>query len=427
MNVWKISIQNIKSKPLYTFLSVFVLALSVTLLIGVQQLKYSFQYQMEHNLGTIDMVVGAKGSPLQLVLSSVLHVDNPTGNISYNEAMRLSKNKWITSAVPISYGDNYKGYRIVGTTAAFANLYQAKLQEGKLPSRPMEVVVGSFVAKKLGLKIGDSFLSSHGLLENDFDIHEEEFHVVGVYYPTQKVLDRLIVTTLESVWEVHDHEEHKEHEVHEEHKEHEVHEEHKEHKEHEVHEGQHIEHHKEEKEITSLLVSFRGPTAFLSLPRMINKNTNMQAALPKLELDKLYEFTGLGFQTISWIAYVVLVISGLLIFTSLYKMVKERAFDLALLRTYGASNFQLIKMMAYEGLVIVFVGVLLGAVLAKLGLTIILQLMEGSHPNFAIQNLPINQILPILILLLAMLILALSLAIFPIVKMNVSTILSNEK
>ena len=109
MNIWSITLQNIKIKPLYTFLSVLVLSLSIALLLGIQQLKRSFKNQIENNLGNIDVVVGAKGSPLQLVLASVLHLDNPTGNISYKEALKISKNPLIKSAVPISYGDNYKG------------------------------------------------------------------------------------------------------------------------------------------------------------------------------------------------------------------------------------------------------------------------------------------------------------------------------
>ena len=95
--------------------------------------------------------------------------------------------------------------------------------------------------------------------------------------------------------------------------------------------------------ITSLLINFKSPRALLTFPRRINKQTKMQASLPKYELHKLYEYIGIGFKTISLIAYLILVISGIIIFISLYKMVKERSFDLALFRTYGASNFQLIK------------------------------------------------------------------------------------
>ena len=205
MNIWKISFQNLKSKPLYTFLSVFVLSLSIALLIGINQLKRSFEYQIENNLGNIDLVIGAKGSPLQLILASVLHIDNPTGNISYTEAKQVAKNPLIKNAVPISYGDNYKGYKIVGSTPQFLDFYEAEVGEGRLFEKTFEVVIGYNLAERLQLKLGDKFKSSHGLVENDIDVHDNEFVVVGILKPTQKVIDRLILSNLQSIWDVHDH------------------------------------------------------------------------------------------------------------------------------------------------------------------------------------------------------------------------------
>lgn len=267
MNIWKISFSNIKLKPLYTVLSVLVLSLSITLLLGIQQLQSSFKYQIENNIGGIDLVIGAKGSPLQLVLSSVLHIDNPTGNIALKDAKKFMKNPFVKSAVPISYGDNFRGYKIVGTTPDFLKFYKAELSKGKAVNKSFEVVIGSAIAEKLNLNIGDTFLSSHGLIENNIDVHDDEFTVVGILKPTQKVIDRLIITNLESIWDVHNHDHH-EHKNHNEDHEHEH--------EHEHGHDQH-KHHEEDdhKEITSLLINFRNPAALLTFPRNINKNTNM--------------------------------------------------------------------------------------------------------------------------------------------------------
>lgn len=411
MNIWKISVQNTKSKPLYTLLSIFILSISITLLLGIQQLKTSFQYQMENNLGDIDLVIGAKGSPLQLVLSSVLHLENPTGNISYQEAKKITKNPLIKSAVPISYGDNYEGYKIIGTTHEFYTIYGAELKIGRSVEKSMEVVLGSLVAKQLELSIGDTFLSSHGLIDNGIDVHDEELTVVGILNPTQKIIDRLIVTNLESVWDAHNHDD--DDDAHEHEKE-------------GSHEEEHTDH-DETKEITSLLISFRNPSALLSLPRAINKNTNMQAALPKYELDKLYTYTGVGLKTISWIAHIILIISGMTIFISLYKIVKERAFDLALMRTYGASNVQLIKMIAYEGLIIVCFAFIIGFLLVKMGMYAMFEFAGGGYQQIVLQELPLNEIFQTIGLVFAMIILSISLAVYPIIKMNISTILSNEK
>lgn len=435
MNIWKISLSNIFHKPLYALLSVLSLSISIGLLLGIQQLDASIKYQFENSLGDVDMVLGAKGSPLQLVLASVLHMDNPTGNISLAEAERITKNPLIKKAVPISYGDNYKGFRILGSNDEFAGLYEAELAEGREPSKSMEVTLGSTVAEETDLKIGDTFMSSHGLTENTVEVHNHPLTVVGIYKPTYKVIDKLIVTQLESIWDVHEHgEEH--HDEDEHHNEVEPQEEHNE----EAHvstaphqeEGHHHddeEHHHDEsdKEITAMLVSFRNAMGMLTMPRRINKETNMQAALPNYELERLFNFTGVGVKAVSWIAYIILAISCVTIFISLFKMVRERAFDLALMRTYGASNFQLVRIVAYEGFLLVIVSLLVGALLSQVGLHFAFSAFKSGYNQDILLKLPYAQMVKTVVLILTMVAIAILLAILPILKMNVSKILSNEK
>jgi len=434
MNIWKISLSNIFHKPLYALLSVLSLSISIGLLLGIQQLDASIKYQFENSLGDVDMVLGAKGSPLQLVLASVLHMDNPTGNISFAEAEKITKNPLIKKAVPISYGDNYQGYRILGSNDEFAGLYEAELAEGREPSKSMEVILGSTVAEETDLKIGDTFMSSHGLTENTVEVHNHPLTVVGIYKPTYKVIDKLIVTRLESIWDVHEHgEEHHEEDEHqavdEHHNEVEPQEEHNEEAHASTAPHQEEEHHHEEseKEITSVLVSFRNAMGMLTMPRRINKETNMQAALPNYELERLFNFTGVGVRAVSWIAYIILAISCVTIFISLFKMVRERAFDLALMRTYGASNLQLIRIVAYEGFLLVIVSLLVGALLSQVGLHFAFSAFKSGYNQDILLKLPYTQMVKTVILILVMVALAILLAILPILKMNVSKILSNEK
>jgi len=342
-----------------------------------------------------------------LVLSSVLHIDAPTGNIKLKDAEKLRKSRLVKTAVPVSYGDNYKGVRILGTETIYLKLYNAELATGELFSKSQQVVLGSTTAKKLQLKIGDTFLSSHGLADQSLEEHHgHPFKVVGILKPTGSVVDNLIITNLESIWDVHHHHENEAN--------------------HEEHEHEHDES-DDEKEITSLLINFKNPRGLLTFPRKINKDTNMQASLPKYQLHKLYEYTSIGFKTIALIAYLILIISCITIFISLYKMVKERAFDLAILRTYGASNFQLIKMIFFEGLTIVFSSFLVGYLLLKIGFNFMLHFMDVSYQQNIFVALPFQDILQIGILILMMVIFSVSLAIYPIIKMNISTILSNEK
>ncbi|HAX14769.1 MAG TPA: hypothetical protein DCX87_04070, partial [Leeuwenhoekiella sp.] len=267
------------------------------------------------------------------------------------------------------------------------------------------------------------------------EVHNHPLTVVGIYKPTYKVIDKLIVTRLESIWDVHEHgEEH--HDEDEHHNEVEPQEEHNE----EAHvstaphqeEGHHHddeEHHHEEsdKEITAMLVSFRNVMGMLTMPRRINKETNMQAALPNYELERLFNFTGVGVRAVSWIAYIILAISCVTIFISLFKMVRERAFDLALMRTYGASNFQLVHIVGYEGFLLVMVSLLVGVLLSQLGLHFAFSAFKSGYNQDILLKLPYAQMVKTVILILTMVGIAILLAILPILKMNVSKILSNEK
>ncbi|WP_010135686.1 ABC transporter permease [Ochrovirga pacifica] len=400
MNLWFISIKNIKSKPLHTVLSVLTLSFSLALLLGIAQIKHSFEQQIQQQVQGIDLIVGAKGSPIQLVLSALLHLDKPTGNIAYQEALKLSQNRHIKFAVPISYGDNYLGYRIVGTTPDFKKLYNTQLLQGTWPQKKLEVVIGSQVAKELRLQLGATFKSAHGLMANEHHVHQEEFTVVGILNSTNKVTDRLILTPLESIWEVHQHKEHNAPNL-----------------------GHGENSHQQSKEITAILIRFNNPMALLTLPKKINKDTHLQAALPKYELNKLYQFTNIGLQTIATIAYFVLMIAGFILFSSLYKMVQERSYDLALMRTYGASRLQLLQIVLYEGIMIVSLSLILGILFTNISTAI----FKHNLPQHLLNPLPLQAIIQIGCLTIGVTFLAVLLAVAPIFNLNIAKQLNHEK
>ena len=397
MSILKLSYKNIASKPLQTFLTVLILSLSIALLLGVKQLNKVFESQLQQSLNGIDMVVGAKGSPLQLVLSAVLHIDNPTGNISYKEAQKIGKGRYIKEAIPVSIGDNYKGYKLVGTTPKFIDLHKTSLESGSIFTKPFEIILGNSVAKNLNLKIGDTFSSSHGMIENAIESHDENpLKVVGILKPTQNVIDRLIVTDLESIWHLHEHGENSDSHQH------------------------------EDDEITALLIQFSNKMGLLRLPRSINQDTPFQAALPKYELDKLFQFTAIATKAITWIALAILLVSGISMFVSLYRMVKERAKELALIRTYGASRNTLIKLVFSEGLLIGLISFIIGTLLASLSLFIIFNAIKNTYKQ-QIYLLEYSQdILELLLFIFGIIIIATLIAIRPIFKMDISKILSNE-
>ncbi len=395
-----LAFKNIVSKPLNTILSILLLALSILLATFLLQISKQLNHHLEKNSKPFDMVVGAKGSPLQLVLSTILHVDNPTGNISLDEALRIRKNPMIKEAIPVSYGDNYKGYKILGTSNQYLHKYGATCKEGKLNTKNFEAVLGSGAAKNLNLSIGNTFLGSHGLVQNEIDVHDEKpFAVTGILAPTGTVVDHLIITNLESIWEVHEHVDHEEQERHEEQEEH--------------------------KEITALLLNFRNPIGALQLSRSINKNSSLQAAFPKLEIDRLLKFLGVGFKTINSIAIAILFVAALSIFISLIKTVRERKHELALLRTYGATTFQLLKLVFLEALFLSVVGFILGWFLGRLGLLLFSKLASDTYTYYLGISLPDTEEFFIFIIVFFTTILATILASYSLFKLNISKILAD--
>lgn len=392
MNLFKLSWKYLTFRPLSTGLNVLLLALGLAIITVLLLIQDQFEKKMTQDAAGIDLVVGAKGSPLQLILSSVYHVDFPTGNIPMSEAVRLSRSRLVKQTIPMALGDNYQGYRIVGTNHDYLSLYEVGFSSGKAWEEPFEVVIGAMVAEKSGLTLGDTFTGSHGISVGSHDHDHHDFRVVGVLEPKGNVVDRLVLTSIESVWYTHDEEESGEEELTSETSEdqdsvahdHEHQNEEVDHEEddyentegdHENHDHDHDAkfHHPvaksgfpttdQDREVTTLLVQYRSPMAAVQLPRMINSNTNMQAASPSFEMSRLFELLGVGVQVLEGLAFVLIAISGLGIFIALYNSLKERRYDLAVLRAIGASKFQLLILIFLEGISLTFLGALLGILL----------------------------------------------------------------
>ncbi len=362
MNIFKLSIKNIFNKPLSSSISLALLILGVGIISLLLQLNTLIKDQMDNNLRGIDMVVGAKGSPLQLILSSVYHIDSPTGNISFQEAENISKNRMVGSSIKILYGDNYKGYRIVGAEKKFIDLYKGVIKEGKDWEKPYEVLVGSKVYEKLKINLGDELVSSHGLRETGQSHDEGTFKVVGLLKPSNSVIDQLIITSPQSVWNIHDHHDHDDEDEHD-------------HEDEDEHEHEH-EH--DDREITAMLIKFKSPMNIIQFPRQINENTNLQAAVPSYEISRLFKLFGFGIETLSYLAYLIIIVSGFSLFINLFNSMRERKYEMALIRTLGASRLQLSTMIIFESLVLTISGFVLGLLFSRFGVMFVSSLMEES-------------------------------------------------
>ncbi len=350
MSIFYLVWSYLKAKLIHTVLNIFLLSLGVAVITLIILSTHQLQERIESNAKGIDLVVGAKGSPLQLILCSIFHIDFPTGNINLVEAEKLAGHRLVKSAIPLALGDSYSNFRIVGTTLLYPQLYKAELLSGEWWNADLEVVIGSTVATTTQLKVGDTFESAHGLTK-DGHAHEESRYVVrGIMKSSGTVIDNLILTNIQSVWSVHNSEEKKiDLSLSLESK---------------LIKGYTIT--DSTQEITSLLVKYKNPIAAIQLPRMINTQTKFQAASPAFETTRLFSLLGSGIDALMGLAYLLVFISSISIFIALYNSLKERKYDLAIMRSMGASRFKLVQTIMLEGVTLTAVGASLGILIGHL-------------------------------------------------------------
>jgi putative ABC transport system permease protein len=358
MNVFSISWNSLKASKLTAFLNILLISFGTGILSILLLASYQVEQKLENNARDIDLVVGAKGSPLQLILSSIFYIDFPTGNIPLKDAELLASNRMVRRAVPLALGDNYNGFRIVGTDTNFIGLYKLKLSGGKFWKEDFEVTIGSNVAEKQKLNVGDEIYGAHGLASSD-DTHGNNVYLVsGILEPQGNVTDNLVLTNISSVWKMHE-------------------------EKHLVSNSSEIQPDLQEKEITSLLIQYNSPTSIVMFPMMVNKSTNMQAASPAKETARLFSLIGVGVDTLKWFAILIMSISAISVFISLYNSLKERKYDLAIMRTMGASRFKLFLIVLLEGIILTTIGSLAGMLLAHLGLHLIAQYQDSTQAKLS--------------------------------------------
>ena len=339
------ALKNLRSKPLQTALSLNLLGFGVgmvsLMLLTEQQVNDAF----ERNIKDIDLVLGAKGSPLQLILANVYHIDAPTGNINQREAEKVLKHPYIDSGIPLAYGDNHEGYRIVGTEHSYVEHYGGTLADGALWQAPFEVTAGARVAEDLNLHIGDTFYSAHGL-KDQTDIHTNKtFTVVGILEPSGSVLDQLLLTPMESIWYVH------------------------------LDDGETLD--PETREITAMLLKKRNPLAVLTIPNAL-RETNMQVALPAIEVNRMTQQFGLGTAALRAIALFIMALSFASIFISVLDNVRTRRHELALMRTMGGTPSTLYRLLLIEGGLLCASGTVLGLCLSRVGMGVLGHFVDGQ-------------------------------------------------
>lgn len=316
-------------------LHLLTLALGAAIVTSLLLIDRAVEQRFERDLAGVDLVVGAKGSALQIVLAAVMQMDAPTGNIPLREAERFSQHPLVKAAVPISMGDSVRGARIIGTTAQYADLYGASLSQGVWWTEPMQVVLGAEAAQRLQLSLGAKFAGQHGL--SGGEAHEDRpFVVVGILEPTGSTIDRLVLTDLASVWEVHAHDE-----------------------------PETVESAPDTRQVTALLVKYRSAMGAITLPGLVSRTADLQPAVPAIEVARLVNLLGMGTEVLQWIGLALLALAAGSFLAALLSAVGRRRRELALLRALGSSPRLLWSLMAAEGALLGLCGGVAGVIASR--------------------------------------------------------------
>lgn len=343
MNLATVSFSYLRARRLNTTLNVLLLALGIATITLLMLSSAQLEERMQRDARGIDLVVGAKGSPMQIILSSIYQLDVPTGNIAWKQAQELAKHRGVKKALPLAMGDNYRGFRIVGTNHDYVAHYGAELREGRLWSAPLEAVLGAEVARQSGLGVGATFNGAHGLGGGASGEHlhdEHPYRVIGVLRPTGTGVDRIVLTDVTSLWAVHA-------------------------DQYGIKDVARIAEllPDEGKELTALLIQYSSPLSAAILPRYVNANSDMQAASPAYETARLFTIIGVGVEVLRGFALVLIFSAGLSVFIALYNALEERRYDLAIMRALGARPRKLMALLLFEGMLLALIGAALGLVL----------------------------------------------------------------
>ena len=380
MNVLSLSWRYLWSRPLTTALNLLLLTLGLASMAFVLIAKDQIDRAFERDLQGIDAVVGAKGSPMQLILAGLFHLDVPPGNIALDDMKRLQAHPQVAQVIPLSLGDNLQGFRIVGTTHDYPAHHGATLAQGALWSQPMQAVLGAQVAVATGLVAGQSFVGAHGLGQGGAAHGEAMYTATGVLAPCGCVLDRLVLTATESVWKLHD----------------------------DMHATDDMDDEdraaiEADREVTMALIRYNSPLAAMAFPRFVNDNTPMQAASPALEITRLLSMVGVGTRVLQGLGAVLLGVAGLSVFIALWSAVRERRADLAMLRMLGAPPLKVGALLLCESLWLAALACALG-LLAAHALTALMGSLLMAERSLAIpawQWVPTEGWVPVLAFVVA--------------------------
>lgn len=370
-------IRFVRQRRVTFVLTALSIAAGTALVSGILLLREAGEETFSQKDTGYEILVGAKGSPLQLVLNTMYHTGTPVGNIPIDVLHRIEKDRRVGSLLPMVFGDNVQGYKVIGTTDRLFDGFEYRkgrsiqVRNGRRFATEYEAVIGSEVAAKTGLRTGSTVVMTHGMHEEGEQHDFRPVVVTGILAPTHTAIDRGIYTTMRTVWDAHYREyRHRQEEAEALLEEAEGADDHE-------HEHPAHEHHTEETDtiipadfttITAIAVKLKSPVFFESFIYAVNEGTTAQAVLPVREIAGLFAVVGNINGLLLAISWLVVVIGAVSVFVAMYTSLKERRRELAILRALGAHRRTVFALMVSEAVAAGLAGGTAGIVLAHAGL-----------------------------------------------------------
>ncbi len=322
-------------------LSLLTIALSVALLLGVENLRTQAKSSFASTISGTDLIVGARSGPTQLLLYSVFRIGNATNNISWQSYQQITQQPTVKWAIPISLGDSHRGYRVMGTTNSFFEHYQYAnkqplrfAQGGQLDST-YDVVLGAEAARKLNYQLGDKIVVAHGLAAVSFVNHDHyPFVVSGVLEPTGTPVDRSVIVSLAGIEAIHL----------------------------PPQEQEYSEQQLQPNSITAMMLGTQSKLQIFSLQRQINeyKGEALLAILPGVALQELWGILSIAESALLAVSICVVITGLMSMLSTLMVSLKERRREMAILRSVGAKPRHIFGLLLIEALLLSVLGALLG-------------------------------------------------------------------
>lgn len=345
----QLALRSLWNRRVTALLTVSAIAISVALLLSVQMLRTSARESFANTVSGVDLIVGARSGPLNLLLYSIFRVGDATANVSWSSYQKIARHPDVAWTIPISLGDSHRGFRVMGTTADYFTRYRFGDQRALTffagaPFKDLyDVVLGSDVAKTLGYRLGDSIVVAHGLGHVSFAEHQDKpFHVAGILAKTGTPIDRTLHVSLEAITAIHigwqtsrvSADEARRHDL-------------------------------TPDTITAFLVGMQSKVMTFTMQRAINeyRQEPLLAVLPGVALSQLWDLVGIADTALSIVAAFV-VLAGLMgMLTAILTSLNERRREMAILRSVGARPRHVFALMLIEAGVLASAGVIVGTAL----------------------------------------------------------------